>query len=91
MGLPTVTTRATGAVDSVRDGTTGLLVDVDVPEQLAAAVATLLDDADRRARLGAAARAWAVGDFQPQRVVASFVDHILGSGTGRSRIPSSDG
>ncbi|HEY7987869.1 MAG TPA: glycosyltransferase [Lapillicoccus sp.] len=91
MQLPTVTTRATGAVDSVRDGRTGLLVDVDAPEQLAAAVATLLDDADRRARLGAAARHWVVRDFQPERVVASFVGHILGSQAGRRRIPSSDG
>ena len=56
MQLPTVTTRATGAVDSVRDGRTGLLVDVDASEQLAAAVATLLDDVDLRARLGAAGR-----------------------------------
>ena len=90
MELPTVTTRATGAVDSVQDDRTGLLVDVDAPEQLAAAVATLLDDADLRSRLGAAARDWVVLDFQPQRVVASFVDHILGSETGRSRLPSSD-
>jgi glycosyltransferase involved in cell wall biosynthesis len=91
MRVPTVTTRATGAVDSVRDGRTGLLVDVDAPEQLAAAVATLLDDADLRARLGAAARDWVVRDFQPERVVASFVGHILRSEAGRSRIPSSDG
>ena len=90
MKLPTVTTRATGAVDSVQDDRTGLLVDVDAPEQLAAAVARLLDDADLRSRLGAAARDWVVRDFQPQRVVASFVDHILGSETGRCRLPSSD-
>jgi glycosyltransferase involved in cell wall biosynthesis len=91
MELPTVTTRATGAVDSVRDGRTGLLVDVDAPEQLAAAVARLLDDAGLRARLGAAARDWVVRDFQPQQVVASFVDHILGSEPARSRLASSDG
>jgi glycosyltransferase involved in cell wall biosynthesis len=56
MPVRPVTTRATGEVDSVRDGGTGLLVDVDAPEQLAAAVARLLDDAGLRAGLGAAAR-----------------------------------
>jgi len=78
MEVPTVTTRATGAVDSVRDGETGLLVDVDAPDQLAAAVELLLDDPVLRRRLGAAARAWVVRDFQPERVVAGFVQHILG-------------
>jgi glycosyltransferase involved in cell wall biosynthesis len=91
MELPTVTTRATGAVDSVQDGRTGLFLDVDAPEQLAAAVARLLDDAELRARLGTAARDWVVRDFQPERVMAGFVDHILGADPGRSRLPSSDG
>jgi glycosyltransferase involved in cell wall biosynthesis len=79
VGVPTVTTRATGAVDSVRDGERGLLVDVDAPEQLADALERLLDDPELRMRLGIAAREWVVRDFQPERVVASFVRHILGS------------
>jgi glycosyltransferase involved in cell wall biosynthesis len=79
MGIASVTTRATGAVDAVRDGETGLLVDVDAPDQLADAVERLLDDPGLRSRLGAAAREWVVRDFQPERVVASFVGHILGT------------
>ncbi len=79
MQVPTVTTRATGAVDSVRDGETGLLVDVDDSEQLAVAVGRLLEDVELRTRLGRAAREWAVRDFSPERVVANFVAHILGS------------
>ena len=78
MTVPTVTTRATGAVDSVRDGETGLLVDVDAPDQLARAVEALLDDPELRRRLGGAARQWVVRDFQPERVVASFLGHVLG-------------
>jgi glycosyltransferase involved in cell wall biosynthesis len=78
MAIPTVTTRATGAVDSVRDGETGLLVDVDAPDRLASALETLLADAELRHRLGAAAREWVVRDFQPELVVASFVGHVLG-------------
>jgi hypothetical protein len=58
---------------------------------VAAAVAKLLDDAGLSARLGAAARDWFVRDFQPKRVVASFVGHILGSEAGRTPLPSSDG
>jgi glycosyltransferase involved in cell wall biosynthesis len=91
MEVPTVTTRATGAVDSVRDGETGVLVDVDAPDQLAAAVATLLDDAALRRRMGVAARAWVVRDFPPQRVVASFVGHILGPEATTPRLRSLDG
>ncbi|HEU4999632.1 MAG TPA: glycosyltransferase family 4 protein [Lapillicoccus sp.] len=79
MGIASVTTRATGAVDAVRDGETGLLVDVDAPDQLADAVERLLDDPGLRSRLGAAAREWVVLDFQPERIVASFVGHILGT------------
>jgi glycosyltransferase involved in cell wall biosynthesis len=47
----------------VVDGKTGLLVPPRCPEQLAAALATLLADPDRRARMGAAGRA---------RVVAAY-------------------
>ena len=90
MEVPTVTTRATGAVDSVLDGETGLLVDVDAPDQLAAAVERLLDDAALRARLGAAARERVIRDFEPTRVVASFVGHILGTAATPRRIRSSD-
>jgi glycosyltransferase involved in cell wall biosynthesis len=90
MGVPTVTTRATGAVDAVRDQETGLLVDVDAPDQLAAAVERLLDDAELRRRLGTAAREWVVRDFQPRRVVASFVGHILDTEAGAACIRSVD-
>ncbi len=84
MGVPTVTTRATGAVDSVRDGETGLLVDVDDAGQLADAVGRLLADPGLAHRLGAAAREVAVRDFQPSEVVASFVSHILGTSAPRA-------
>ncbi|MEQ3549102.1 glycosyltransferase [Pseudonocardia nematodicida] len=55
-GLPTVTTDATGAVDSVLDGRTGAMVPVRDPEALAGAIAGLLADPARRSRLGTAAR-----------------------------------
>ncbi|WP_431245440.1 glycosyltransferase family 4 protein [Leifsonia xyli] len=55
-GVPTVTTDATGAVDSVVDGETGLIVPVRDAEALAEGLARLAGDAELRERLGAAAR-----------------------------------
>ncbi|WKD60257.1 GDP-mannose-dependent alpha-(1-6)-phosphatidylinositol monomannoside mannosyltransferase [Corynebacterium ciconiae DSM 44920] len=54
-GVPTIGYRSSrGLCDSVIDGQTGLLV--DSPEQLAAATAELINDPQRRAALGEAAR-----------------------------------
>jgi glycosyltransferase involved in cell wall biosynthesis/nucleoside-diphosphate-sugar epimerase len=79
MGIPSVTTTATGAVDAVVDGVTGLLVPPENGEELARAVRRLLDDADLRSHLGASARERVVRDFQPTDVARSIVDHALGS------------
>lgn len=79
-GLPTVTTTATGCVDSVRDGETGLLVPPRDPAALADAIATLVLDHGRRADMGRAARSWVSADFSPPDVVASLLHPVqLGS------------
>ncbi len=58
-GLPVVGTRGSGVEEAVIEGETGLLVDQgDVPA-LADAITRLLLDADLRARLGEAGRAYA--------------------------------
>jgi len=62
-GVPVVGTAVGGLMDTVVDGSTGLLVPPRCPEQLAAALGTLLADPARRARMGAAGRA---------RVVAAY-------------------
>jgi glycosyltransferase involved in cell wall biosynthesis len=54
-GLPVVTTRVGGIPEMVLDGETGTLVGDDDTE-LAGAIATLLDDAERRREMGHAAR-----------------------------------
>lgn len=83
MGVPTVTTTATGAVDAVMPGGTGLLVDVDDPAALADALARLVDDPSLRARLGEAAQARARTDFAP----AAIARQVLSLG-GLARVAS---
>jgi phosphatidyl-myo-inositol dimannoside synthase len=57
-GLPVVAGRSGGAPDAVREGQTGHVVDGASVEQVAAAVAGLLEDPDRARSMGAAGRAW---------------------------------
>ncbi|MDN4616152.1 glycosyltransferase family 4 protein [Leifsonia sp. F6_8S_P_1B] len=61
--VPTVTTDATGAVDSVVDGETGLIVPVRDAPALADALVALIADPERRRRYGAAAHERARSTF----------------------------
>ena len=72
-GVPVVTTTATGAVDSVIDGGTGMLVPVGDTTALATAIDKLLADADLRARMGRAGRERMERDFHPQVIWAALV------------------
>lgn len=58
MGIPTVTTDATGAVDSVRDGETGYIFPVGNVPALTDILLDLYDSPALRARLGDSARAF---------------------------------
>lgn len=83
LGIPTVTTDATGAIDSVVDGTTGLIVRMGSASALAEALSTLIADESFRAQLGAAAS---------QRVDAEFRQEIIWRAMNdiyRSRRPTS--
>jgi len=68
-GLPLVTTDAPGCRDVVRDGVDGLLVPVKDAAALAAAIARLLDDSSLARRLGDAARARALAEFDERIVI----------------------
>jgi phosphatidylinositol alpha-1,6-mannosyltransferase len=71
-GLPIVATRSGGIVDIVLEGETGLLVDEDEPEQLAAAIQSLLADPGRARQLGAAGRMRAEELFTRERAADDF-------------------
>jgi phosphatidylinositol alpha-1,6-mannosyltransferase len=63
-GVPQVAGRSGGAADAVEDGRTGYVVDhpADI-EEVAAALASLLDDDERRMSFGSTARVRAVREF----------------------------
>jgi glycosyltransferase involved in cell wall biosynthesis len=66
-GIPAVTTRRGALAEIVIDGETGVVAD-ETPESLAAAWSALLADPSRRAVLGAASRARAAREFDPERL-----------------------
>lgn len=81
MGLPVVSTRIPGCVDSVMDGATGTLVPPRDAEALAEAIERYYADPDLRARHGAAGRQRVLAEFRPERVwadVAAVYESLLG-------------
>lgn len=67
-GLPVVASRVSAIPEVVLDGTTGLLVEPDRPEELAAAVGALLDDETLRQALGRAGLERARAEFSVERM-----------------------
>lgn len=67
-GVPVVGYAATGTVDAVLDGVSGLLVPVGDVDSLASALADLLTDQERRVRMGRAGRSWVTEHFSQERV-----------------------
>ncbi|KQS97477.1 glycosyltransferase [Cellulomonas sp. Leaf395] len=69
-GVPVVGSAVGGLLDTVQDGRTGLLVPPRDPASLVSALRSLLDDPDRRAAFGQAARRRAVARYGWDRVAA---------------------
>lgn len=67
-GVPTVTTNATGAVDSVTDGVTGFIVQSGDWTALTAALRNMLSNARQTCQMGAAACLRAEREFVPQKI-----------------------
>lgn len=66
--VPVVTTDATGAIDAIRDGITGLRVPVGDVDALTAALARLLADPELREQMGQAGCSWVQQNFQCETV-----------------------
>jgi len=71
---PVVTTRATGAVDSVEDGVTGLLVPVGDAAATAAAIASLLSDRAMAQRMGRNGRERVIRQFRQELIWEALAD-----------------
>ena len=87
MGKPVITSRRGILPDLVTHTENGLTVD-DTPTELAEAIICLASDADRRRRMGAAARAHAKEQFRPEVEARSVLDvyeqmRVRSSGKGR--------
>ena len=79
-GLAVVSAPAGGAVESIRDGETGVFVERGDARALARAVNELIEDPARRAALGAAGRARAIETFSWDRVATEFESALAGGG-----------
>jgi lipopolysaccharide/colanic/teichoic acid biosynthesis glycosyltransferase len=80
LGIPLVTTTATGARDAVRNGETGWLIPVGDASALAESLLEALMDPEEATRRGVAGRAWVQEDFVPTQVHqrwAEYYDHLL--------------
>ena len=86
-GVPVVTTQATGAIESVLDKQTGLIVPVSDVDALSAAIDSLLSDPALRKRMGEAGCAWVNSVFRREIVWAArleFYKRLLSSAGARS-------
>jgi lipopolysaccharide/colanic/teichoic acid biosynthesis glycosyltransferase len=72
--VPVVTTNATGAVDSVQHGITGLIVPVKDVKALTEAIDTLLRNPTMRADMGHAGRKWMKQAFRPETIWQAHAD-----------------
>jgi len=73
-GTPVVAFRTGGLVDIVEDRITGALAEPFDPASLAAAIAWVLDDPQRRRKLGVAARQRAERLWEPARIAGLYAE-----------------
>jgi phosphatidylinositol alpha-1,6-mannosyltransferase len=78
-GVPAIAGRSGGSAEAVADGVTGLVIDEPTSvDDVEDALAQLIDDPGRRARLGAAARQRAAAEFSYDTLALSLRDAIDG-------------
>jgi glycosyltransferase involved in cell wall biosynthesis len=88
LGLPAISTDATGCRDALVDGETGIQVPVGDAERLAAAIERLAMDGELRRRLGVGGRDWVVQHFDQERVWRAYAEEYrrLHAATQRGRV-----
>ncbi|QIK71385.1 glycosyltransferase family 4 protein [Propioniciclava coleopterorum] len=86
-GIPAIVTTATGAVDTVVDQETGLLMGVGDAAALVRHINALADDPEGAGRLGRAARERARERFAQERIWTGMQDVMTGAGASRVGAP----
>jgi len=84
-GLPVVTTSATGCIDSVVSGRTGIAVPPHDPMALSRSLSMLIVDPEKRKLLGREGRAWVERTFRQESVWAQqlrFLNALVPDGDG---------
>lgn len=74
--VPVVTTNATGAVDAIEPGVTGLLAEKGSSSSLAQALSFLLTNPVARREMGAKSRIWVQERFDEDLVVGTYLRHF---------------
>ena len=77
-GLPCIATRVGGVPEALEHGKTGLLIDPSSPDQLTAAISSLLDSQKLRSELGRAARLGVERRFSMNRMIDKMISHYEG-------------
>ena len=97
-GIPVVTTLCTGSRDAVVPEVTGLLIPPGYPVAIREAVLRLLENPQRRRRMGKAARAWVLQNYVNGRVLGltvlcykSLHERNRPVDTGRVPVPADSG
>lgn len=91
VGVPTVTTDATGAVDSVVNGETGVITEAGNPQALAEGLLVLLANPSRRGEMGSNARERVSALYRREvvwRNVSDFMEGEVSSSRTRETAPS---
>ncbi len=88
-GKPVVAGASGGTAETMRIPETGRVVNCDGPELLAAVVVELLNDAPLRERMGRAARAWAVEQFDWESLSRQATALFDKDGPASPRVPES--
>lgn len=68
MGLPIITTNATGAIDTVIDGKTGLIYEVGNVKQLEEKIEFLIRNPEIRKKMGIEGKKWITKEFSSERI-----------------------
>lgn len=77
LGIPSVATDVKGSREVLKDGVTGILVELGDAEAFAAAIVDLLNDPERRAEMSRAAVARARSHFDETRICERLMDSYV--------------